>query len=136
MPPTPCAVQGCELPASQSLEIQAPENIPHFGRIAPKFVCLDHMEMIGRGDTWVYEPRHDRILMGIVLEAEQLVVPDSIDLESDVLAYSTEFGNFKRLRIAGRSVPSGEPQGMHLILTPEMENQIVRLAKFLRREES
>lgn len=113
------------------MEIQKPENIPLFGRVGPKFVCLDHAEMIGRGDTWIYEPHHDRILLGVDLEAENFVVPDTMALEWQVSAYSPEFGNFKRLRIAGRSVPSGAPQGMHLILTPEMQRQIVRIARTL-----
>lgn len=134
--PAPCAVVGCDLPAAQPVEIRKPENIPHFGRIPPKFVRLDHMGMIGRGDTWIYDSARDGILMGIFLEEEHLIAVDSIGTVIDALAYSPEFGNFKRLRIAGRSIPSGDPQGMQLILTPQMENEIVELAKLLRREES
>lgn len=94
------------------------------------------MGMIGRGDTWIYDSARDGILMGIFLEEEHLIAVDSIGTVIDALAYSPEFGNFKRLRIAGRSIPSGDPQGMQLILTPQMENEIVELAKLLRREES
>lgn len=135
MTSNPCTVHGCELRAAQPVEIQRPEDIPTFGRIAPKFVCDDHHAMIERGDTWIYEPSRDRILLGLDLEAEQLVAVDTIGLEFETLAFSSEFGNFKRLRIAGRSVPSGEPQGVQLILTSEDENKMVQLAQLLRRDD-
>jgi hypothetical protein len=120
-PAEPCAVLHCERAPVQpvTLAVGAPDAE----------VCAEHHAAMTDG-LWVHDPSRGGIVLAADLDALLLVDRAAMQVGR---SYSPALGPFSSLTIDGRSLGSGEPHTVEIVLTEVVVRQLSKLVWMFNR---